>query len=162
MRKSFLLAALAAALVTAPVAAQSKSKSGFGPVVGLNLPAGDFGDFYNTGWTAGLQHVKGTGFGSLMAEATFNGFSYQDDINDVSDIFDDNLEAWGFGLGPRFALGPLNVGALGSYHTDMDEFDVIPLATINVWKLDLGVRYKGLFGDFDWFGVTAAIHFGSW
>jgi hypothetical protein len=154
MRRSFLVAALLAATAAAPAAAQT----GFGPVVGLNVAAGSFGDYYGTGWTLGAQYIKGLPFGSLMAEVAYNGFSIGDDLPDLGD-FEDDLNLWGFAVGPRLGLGPFNFGALGSYHTEIDEFDVIPLAGFNIWKLDVAFRYKGLFGDADWVGLTAAILF---
>ena len=154
MRRSFLLAALLAAASTAPAAGQT----GFGPVVGVNFAAGSFGDYYGTGWTLGAQYIKGLPFGSLQFEATYNGFGIDDEIPALED-FNDDLNLWGFAAGPRLGIGPFNFGALGSYHTEIDEFDVIPLAGINIWKLDVALRYKGLFGDADWVGVTAAILF---
>jgi hypothetical protein len=154
MRRSFLLAALLAAASAAPAAGQT----GFGPVVGVNVAAGSLSDNYGTGWTLGAQYIKGLPFGSLMFEAAYNGFSIGDDLPDLED-FNDDLNLWGFAAGPRLGLGPFNFGALGSYHTEIDEFDVIPLAGINIWKLDVALRYKGLFGNSDWVGLTAAILF---
>lgn len=154
MRRSFLPLLALTALAAAPAAGQT----GFGPVVGINVASGSFADYYGTGWTLGAQYIKGLPFGSLMFEASYNGFSIGDDLPDLED-FDDDLNLWGFAAGPRLGLGPFNVGALGSYHTEIDEFDVMPLVGINVWKLDVALRYKGLLGDADWVGLTAAILF---
>ena len=158
MRRSFLMAALATTVAASPAIAQSKT--GFGPIVGVNVTTGSLGDSYGVGWFIGGQFVKGTGFGSVIFEAAYNGFSIDDEI-EGSDYSND-LNIWSFGLGPRFRLGPLHVGALAAYYTDVDEFDVLPVATIKVWKLDLGVRYKGLFETAEWFGISAAFHFGDW
>jgi hypothetical protein len=153
IRRSLLTAVALTALAAAPSAAQT----GFGPVVGINLPAGSL-DAYGNGWTVGAQYIKGLPFGSLQFEATYNGFGLDTDLPDLED-FDDDLNLFGFAAGPRLGIGPFNFGALGSYHTEIDEFDVIPLVGINIWKLDVALRYKGLFGDADWVGVTAAILF---
>jgi hypothetical protein len=93
-----------------------------------------------------------------MFEATYNGFSLGDDLP-TAEAYTDDINLWGFGAGARLGIGPLNFGALGSYHTEIDEFDVIPLVGVNIWKLDVALRYKGLFGDADWVGLTAAILF---
>ncbi|HEX9166461.1 MAG TPA: hypothetical protein VF862_11170 [Gemmatimonadales bacterium] len=154
MRRSFLPLLALTALAAAPAAAQT----GFGPVVGLNVAAGSFGEYFGAGWTLGAQYIKGLPFGSLMFEAAYNGFSIVDDLTDL-EAFDDDLNLWGFAAGPRLGIGPFNVGALGSYHTEVDEFDVIPMAGINIWKLDVALRYKGLFGDANWAGLTAAFLF---
>lgn len=154
MRRSFLPLLALTALVATPAAGQT----GFGPVAGVNVAADEFSKYYGTGWTLGAQYIKGLPFGSLMFEASYNGFSISGDLPDLED-FDDDLNLWGFAAGPRLGLGPFNVGALGSYHTEIEEFDVIPLVGINVWKLDVALRYKGLLGDADWVGLTAAILF---
>lgn len=148
---------LSAFTLSALLAAPSAAQTGFGPVVGVNFASGSFGD-YGTGWTLGAQYIKGLPFGSLMFEASYNGFSIGDDLPDFEDLRDD-LNLWGFAVGPRLGIGPLNLGALGSYHTEIDEFDVMPLVGFNIWKLDVAVRYKGLFGDVAWAGLTAAILF---
>ncbi len=156
IRRSFLTALALATLAAAPAAAQT----GFGPVVGLNVASGSFSDTFGTGWTLGAQYIKGLPFGSLMFEATYNGFGIDDELPNLDDFdFTDDITLWGFAAGPRLGIGPFNFGALGSYHTEIDEFDVIPLMGINIWKLDIALRYKGLFGDADWVGVTAAILF---
>jgi len=154
MRRSFLSLLALTTLAAAPAAGQT----GFGPVAGVNVAAGSFGDYYGTGWTLGAQYIKGLPFGSLMFEAAYNGFSIGDDLPALED-FTDDLNFFGFAAGPRLGIGPLNFGALGSYHTEIDEFDVIPLVGINIWKLDVALRYKGLFGDADWAGLTAAFLF---
>ena len=160
MRRSFVMAALATTVLATPAIAQSKT--GFGPVIGVNVTTGSLGDSYGVGWLIGGQFVKGTGFGSVIFEVTYNGFSLSDDVPGEGEVdFTDDLNVWGFGLGPRFRLGPLHVGAVAAYYTEVEEFDVLPVATIKVWKLDLGVRYKGLFERAEWFGITAAIHFGD-
>lgn len=150
MRRSFLPLLALTALAAVPAAGQT----GFGPVVGINAGSGSFG----VGWTLGAQYIKGLPFGSLMFEASYNGFSLDDEVPDLEDYSDD-INLWGFAAGPRLSLGPLNIGALGSYHTEIDEFDVMPLVGINIWKLDVALRYKGLLGDADWVGLTAAILF---
>jgi hypothetical protein len=154
MRRSYLTFLALTTLAAAPAAGQT----GFGPVVGVNAAAASFDDYYGTGWTVGAQYIKGLPFGSLMFEAAYNGFSIGDDLPALED-FTDDLNFFGLAAGPRLGIGPLNIGALGSYHTEIDEFDVIPLAGINIWKLDVALRYKGLFGDADWVGLTAAFLF---
>ena len=104
MRRSFLLAALATTVAAAPAIAQSKT--GFGPIVGVNVTTGSLGDSYGVGWFVGGQFVKGTGFGSVIFEVTYNGFSLDDQI--AGSDYSDDLHVWGFGLGPRFRLGPLH------------------------------------------------------
>ena len=154
MRRSSLTLLALTTLAAVPAAAQT----GFGPVVGVNVASGSFGNYYGTGWTLGAQYIKGLPFGSLMLEATYNGFSIGDELP-TAGAYTDDITLWGFAAGPRLGIGPLNFGALGSYHTEIDEFDVIPLVGINIWKLDVALRYKGLFGDAEWVGLTAAILF---
>jgi hypothetical protein len=97
-----------------------------------------------------------------MLEGTYNSFSVSDELPEVGDEYSSNLNVWGFAAGPRFALGPFHVGALAAYYTEVDQFDIVPLALFNIWKLDMGLRYTGLLGDSDWIGVTASFHFGNW
>jgi hypothetical protein len=92
-----------------------------------------------------------------MAEVSFSNFTGKLE-NGVE--FDD-VSTFGFAAGARGAipLAGLYAGGLAGYWTDADEFDIVPLVGIHLGPADVGVRYKGLLGDLDWFSITAAVHF---
>jgi hypothetical protein len=179
---SALLAAVAAILcATAPLAAQKLASGedpprsgglrlvlGEGPIrsagavtiapfMGLDFPGGDLADTSNTGLTYGIQGTYGLGVLALMAEVSYSNFTgkLQNGIE-----FDD-VSTFGFAAGARAAvpLAGLYAGGLAGYWTDADEFDLVPLVGIHVGPADVGVRYKGLLGDLDWFAITLAVHF---
>lgn len=127
------------------------------PFMGLNFPSGDLGDVSNTGLTFGVQGTYGLGVMALMAEASFSNFTGKLE----NGIEFDDVSTFGFAAGARAAipLAGLYAGGLAGFWTDADEFDLVPMAGIHLGPADVGVRYKGLLGDLDWFSITAAVHF---
>ena len=153
------LAVLAAAfLLAVPIAAQAQSS--FAPMVSANVPTGAFADTYKTGWGLGAQYTRGNGLLTFVGEVGYSAFS-----KDSSGTYGggtDDLGVWNFAAGVRGSIGPLYVGGLASYFTEVDEFDIVPVVGFHILMLDLGFRYKGLIGDADWFGVSLGFHFGKW
>lgn len=162
---SVLPAALAAILVsTAPLAAQivtsgegSLRSSGaltLGPVVGINFPVGSFSDVVGTGFTIGGQATYGLGVVTLLGEMNVSAFPGKNNLGSRSTL--------AFAAGARFGvpLAGLYVGGVaGFWNRDVDEFDIVPLVGLQLGPLDLNARYKGLFGDADWFALGGAVHF---
>jgi len=171
-KPSVLLAAIAVAFVTAaPLAAQmtrgeapltAKGAVTIGPVGSINFPTGDGSDDINTGFTAGGQATYGMGAFALIGEVTFNTFGSDLEVNG------ETLEANGmaFDAGGRYSLnlgkklGLYVGGVTGLWTGDFDsDFDIVPLAGIQLGPVDIEARYKGLLGDAKWFSAGAAIHF---
>jgi len=170
---SVLLAVAAAAFVSAaPLAAQAMTRGEapltakgavtIGPVGSVNFPTSDLGDAVNTGFTLGGQATYGMGNFALLGEVTFNTFGSDTEIEGQS------LEANGmaFDAGGRYSLnlghrlGLYVGGVVGLWTGDFDsDFDIVPLAGIQLGPFDVEARYKGLLGDADWFSVGAAVHF---
>jgi hypothetical protein len=135
------------------------------PFMGLNFPSGDLSRGSNTGLTFGVQGTWGLGVLALLAEASYSNFTGKRangvEYNDFGTIE--------FAAGARagIPLAGLYAGGLAgywlSYSSDIDEgwdeLDVVPIVGIHLGPADVGVRYKGLLGDLDWFAVTAAVHF---
>jgi hypothetical protein len=136
-----------------------------GPFMGLNFPSGDLSRRSNTGLTFGVQGTWGLGVLALMAEASYSNFTGKLE-NGVE--FEDfgTIEVAG-GARAGIPLAGLYAGGLAGYfvsfYSDIDEggdeFDVVPIVGIHFGPADVGVRYKGLLGDLDWFSVTLAVHF---
>ncbi|HEX5818275.1 MAG TPA: hypothetical protein VFY20_05335 [Gemmatimonadales bacterium] len=135
------------------------------PFMGLNFPSGDLGRRSNTGLTFGVQGTWGLGVLALMAEASYSNFTGK---------LENGVEYEDFGTfeiagGARvpIPLAGLYAGGLAgywlSYSSEIDEggdeLDVVPMVGIHFGPADVGVRYKGLLGDLDWFAITAAVHF---
>ena len=134
-------------------------------MIGVNFPSGDLSRRSNTGLTFGVQGTWGLGVLAVMAEASYsnftgkleNGVEYQD--------FSTIEFAGGARVGIPFA--GLYAGGLAgywlSYSSDIgeggDELDLVPIVGIHLGPVDVGVRYKGLLGDLDWFSIRATVHF---
>ena len=169
---SVLLATAALAFVaTAPLAAQmtrgaapltAKGAVTIGPVGSVNFPTGDFGDGGNTGFTAGGQATYGMENFALIGEVTFNTFGSDLELDGESL----EINGMAFDVGGRYALnlgeklGLYVGGVTGLWTGDFDsDFDIVPLAGIQLGPVDIEARYKGLLGDYQWFSAGAAIHF---
>jgi hypothetical protein len=162
---SVLPAALAAILVsTAPLDAQlltsgegplrSSGALTLGPVVSINFPVGDFGDVVGTGFTVGAQVTYGLGAVTLLGEMSSSGFTGKNNLGSRGTL--------AFNAGARVGIplaGLYAGGVAGYWNRDVDEFDLVPLVGLQLGPLDLNARYKGLFGDADWFAVGVAVHF---
>lgn len=156
---SHRLALLATALiVAAPTAARAQTS--FAPMVSVNIPSGDFADGLKTGWGVGGQFTKGNGLLTFVAEVGYNSFSR--DTVGTGGYASDALGIWNFGAGLRGSIGPLYVGGIASYFSEIDQFDLVPVVGFHILMLDIGVRYKGLLEDADWVGVSVGFHFGKW
>ena len=171
MRSKLVLSALAVSLLALPagLAAQTSAQlqqngvTSLGVVGAFNVPVGDLGDITDPGWGVYAQGTAGKGILTLVAEGGYDKLSAKDFEIGGEPVTGESLDAWHAALGARFTLGPIYAGGLAGYwFNDVDEFDVVPMIGLHVWKLDIGARYKGLFGDFDWIGITAGIHFGKW
>lgn len=172
---SVALATVAIALLSvAPLAAQhqdpmtrgegplrSKGAITIGPVASVDFPVGDFGDVAGTGFTIGGQVTYGLGTIALLGEVTYNTFGGETVDGIELDSF--NSVAFDAGLRASLPIGQkvgLYAGAVAGVWTgDIDEFDAVPLLGIQVGPVDIEGRYKGLFGDADWFSVGGALHF---
>jgi hypothetical protein len=135
------------------------------PFMGLNFPSGDLSRRSNTGLTFGVQGTWGLGVLALMAEASYTNFTGKlENGVEFDDFF--TIEFAG-GARAGIPLAGLYAGGLAgywlSYYSDIgeggDEFDIVPMVGIHLGPADVGVRYKGLLGDLDWFSITAAVHF---
>jgi hypothetical protein len=157
-RTSALLAAL---LVTAAPLAAQKLTSGEGPLRTKGAvtvgPVGSFNfgtsDGTGNGFTLGGQATYGLGVVALIGEITYNPISVDGggDANGVA-----------FDAGARVALPVVGLyagGVTGYWSGDLDDFDVVPLVGFQLGPVDLEARYKGLFGDADWFSIGATVHF---
>lgn len=135
------------------------------PFMGLNFPSGDLSRRSNTGLTFGVQGTWGLGALALMAEASYSNFTGKLENGVEYEDFGTFEIAGGARAGIPFA--GLYAGGLAgywlSYYSEIDEggdeFDVVPIVGIHLGPADVGVRYKGLLGDLDWFSITAAVHF---
>lgn len=162
---SALPAALAAILVsTAPLAAQGltagegplRSSGSFtvGPVASINFPVGDFGDVVGTGFTLGGQATYGLGVVTLLGEMSYSSFSGENNFGSQGTL------AFDAGARVGIPLAGLYAGGVAGFWTgDVDEFDIVPMVGLHLGPVDLNARYKGLFGDGDWFALGGAVHF---
>lgn len=135
------------------------------PFMGLNFPSGDLSRRSNTGLTFGVQGTWGLGVLALMAEASYSNFTGK--LENGIEYEDFGTIEFAGGARVPIPLAGLYAGGLAgywiSYYSDIDEggdeFDVVPIVGIHFGPADVGVRYKGLLGDLDWFSITAAVHF---
>lgn len=160
-----LPAALAAILVSAaPLAAQlvtsgegplrSSGALTLGPIVDVTLPVGSFADVVGTGFTLGGQATYGLGVVTLLGEVSYSSFSGKNNLGSRGAV------AYDAGARVGILLAGLYAGGVAGYWTgDVDEFDIVPLVGLHLGPLDLNARYKGLFGDADWFALGGAVHF---
>jgi hypothetical protein len=166
---SILIAAAAAiAVASAPLTAQGLTAGEgplrgsdaltIGPVASVNLPVGEFGNVASTGFSIGAQGTYGLGVVTLLGEVTydvFGGYTYEG-------IPYDDFTGFAYDVGARVSL-PISAGlyaggVAGFWTGDLDEFDVVPLVGIHLGPVDMNGRYKGLFGDADWFAISGAVH----
>jgi hypothetical protein len=162
---SVLPAALAGILVsTAPLAAQlvtsgegplrSSGALTIGPVAGINFPVGSFSDVVGTGFTIGGQATYGLGVVTLLGEVSYSSFSGKNNLGSQG------TAAFDAGARVGILLAGLYAGGVAGFWTgDVEEFDIVPLVGLHLGPLDLNARYKGLFGDGDWFALGGAVHF---
>ena len=176
VRSSILIAAAAAITVSsAPLAAQglttgegplrSQGALTIGPVASINFPTGDTGDFFETGFTLGVQGTYGLGAIALLGEVTYNSLGGKTvdgiegfDSGDANGFAIDAGARTGLPIGQK--LGLYVGGVTGFWFGDFDDdFDIVPLVGIQLGPVDIEGRYKGLIGDADWFSVGGAVHF---
>ncbi|HKP27816.1 MAG TPA: hypothetical protein VJU15_00340 [Gemmatimonadales bacterium] len=172
MKRAALLLPLMAALAAAPLHAQTqdtaekedqaKGARSFRVFGALNFPTSDTGDAASTGWGLGLQFTRGQGAFALFGEVGYDHFGIEgvEGLPPGTDYGTD-LNPWHFGGGAKVAVGPINVAGLVGYWTDIEDFDLVPIVGVKIWRLQTGVRYKGLFGDGDWIALTVGFGFGK-
>src|SRR5262245_46753493 len=166
MSRSALLLSLAACIFAAPLHAQdtsekedqAKGSRAFRIFGALNFPASDLGDQASTGWGFGGQFIRGQGAFALFGEVGYDHFGLEDAIEGAS--YGADVNPWHFGGGAKIAVWRINLAGLVGYWTDVEDFDIMPIVGIRIWKLQAGVRYKGLLGDADWIALTAGFTFG--
>ena len=135
------------------------------PFMGLNFPSGDLSRRSNTGLTFGVQGTWGLGVLALMAEASYSNFTGK--LENGIEFEDFSTVEFAGGARAGIPLAGLYAGGLAGYFLSYsneideggDEFDLVPIVGIHLGPADVGVRYKGLLGDLDWFSITAAVHF---
>lgn len=118
----------------------------------------DFGDTYENGanFSAGFKYGLplldfrvGGGWTWFNAPSGGVGGSVADDVS-----------AFDIHAGAMFNLAMIGLGARAGYwFNDLDEFDILPMGEVRIWKLFAGAEYKGLFGDADWVGVFLGVRF---
>jgi hypothetical protein len=162
---SLLVASTLQAQSTSEATLQKKGVNSIGPIAAINFPTSDLSDITSSiGWGIGVQATHGRGFLTLVGEAGYDAFGGEDYSIGGVDFEGETIGVWHGALGARATIGPIYAGGLAGYWggDDVEDFDVIPMVGLHLWKIDLGARYKGLFGDADWFAVTGAFHFGKW
>ena len=169
MKRFALLLPLVAALAAAPLLAQDTSEKedqakgarSFRVFGALNFPTSDLGDAASTGWGFGLQFTQGQGKFALFGEVGYDHFGV-DGGEDVEGVdYGSDLNPWHFGGGAKLAVWRINVAALAGYWTEDLGFDVVPIVGIKIWRLQTGLRYKGLLGDGEWIALTVGFGFGK-
>ena len=125
-RRAIALAAIAIALVSAPVAAHAQSPVKFGLAAGATLPQGDVGDVFNMGY-----HISGSVTGKpamspvgIRGEVMFHSFAADEET-----IFDgDNLNVLAGIINAEIGMSgvaarPYVIGGLGMYRSTFGDFD---------------------------------------
>jgi hypothetical protein len=162
---TLLLASTLQAQSRSEATLQKQGANSIGPIAALNFPSGDLADVTGSiGWGLGVQATHGRGFLTLVGEAGYDGFSGEEYDFEGETFETESTGLWHGALGARATVGPVYVGGLAGYWggDGIEDFDIVPMVGLHLWKIDVGARYKGLFGDADWFAVTGAIHFGKW
>jgi hypothetical protein len=167
MKRVALLLPLVAALAAAPLYAQTqdtsekddqaKGSSAWRIFGALNFPASDLGDAASTGWGFGGQYIRGQGAFALFGEVGYDHFGLPD-VEGQS--YGSDVNPWHVGGGAKLAIWRINLAGLVGYWTDVEDFDVVPIVGIKIWRIQAGVRYKGLLGDADWIALTAGFTLG--
>jgi hypothetical protein len=121
---------------------------------GWVYPTSTFGDVYGSGanFTAGFKYGL-----PLVDVRVGGGWTWFDAPSDsaVEDVSSFDVHA-----GAMFNLAILGLGARAGYwFNDLDEFDILPMGEVRLWKLFAGAEYKGLLGDAEWVGVFLGIRF---
>ena len=170
MKRVALLLPLMAALAATPLHAQAQDTSekddqakgsrSFRIFAALNFPTSDLGDAASTGWGFGGQLIRGQGAFALFGEVGYDHFGVDVPEGVPEDSYGSDFNPWHLGGGAKLAVGPINVAGLVGYWSDVEDFDVVPIVGIKVWRLQLGARYKGLLGDGDWIALTAGFRLG--
>jgi hypothetical protein len=160
---------LLAALAAAPLHAQDTSEQedqvkgarSFRIFGALNFPTSNLGDAASTGWGFGLQFTQGQGKFALFGEVGYDHFGVEG-VEDVEGVdYGSDVNPWHFGGGAKLAVWRINVAGLAGYWTDIEDFDIVPIVGMKIWKLQAGLRYKGLLGDGDWIALTVGFGFGK-
>lgn len=119
-RRAIALAALAAAVVTAPAAAHAQSPLRFGLAAGATFPTGDYGDAFESGY-----HVSGSVTGKPMlspigvrGEVMWNSMEAGNDVDATLNVLAGtlNAEIGLSGVGVR----PYLIGGIGLYRVNVD------------------------------------------
>jgi hypothetical protein len=123
---------------------------GGGWVYGLS----EFGDNYENGanFTAGFKYGL-----PLLDFRAGGGWTWFDAPSGsaLEDVSSFDVHA-----GAMFNLAIVGLGARAGYwFNDLDEFDILPMGEVRLWKLFAGAEYKGLLGDADWVGVFLGFRF---
>ena len=120
---------------------------GGGWVYGLS----DFGEVYENGanFSAGFKYGL-----PLLDVRAGGGWTW---FNAPSDDF----SSFDLHVGAMFNLAIFGLGARAGYwFNDLDEFDILPMGEVRLWKVFAGAEYKGLLGDdADWVGVFLGFRF---
>ena len=117
------------------------------------FPAGDAGDFYDSGWavTASSRKVMSPNFDFVLEGAWYNllGSEFTVEGLDVKTTADD-LSIGAMLAGGLFDFDGLQFGVKGGYFFyDIHEWDIMPMAQISFWRIALGAEYKWL-GSTNW------------
>lgn len=153
-----VLSAFVSALALAPAAASGQTHPSIG--AGITVPASDFADLYDNGYTVRGQvsldlpvveaHIQG-GWSRFVGKQVTGG-------TDPETLDDANV--YHAGAGARVGLGVLFVGANAVYFFgDLDEgFGFLPEAGVGVGPIEFVADYRAD-GDANWFGIRAALKF---
>ncbi len=119
---------------------------------GWVYPTSDWGDIYGNGanFSAGFKYGL-----PLVDVRVGGGWTWFDAPSGLDDPSSFDVHA-----GAMFNLAIIGLGARAGYwFNDLDEFDILPMGEVRLWKLFAGAEYKGLLGDADWVGVFLGIRF---
>ena len=119
-----------------------------------DLPSGDMADVADYGY--GLYGNLDRGLAPVV------NLRFQVETNQfVGEGAHEDFTTWGFLGGVKASLvGILSGGVLTGYYTEVDEWDLVPFATVKLGMFDVGAQYKML-GDSKWFGARAGLSFGT-
>lgn len=169
MRTRFILPALAALALTVPADASAQANASIG--VGVASPQGDFGDFFDSGYTVrGQFALSALGLFEVHTQAGWSrfglgydpGFVVADgDVPAEIEAIDGDADIFHAGVGARLGiLGLAFIGANGAYFFGDGDDDIgfFPEIGVGLGPLEVVADYR--FGsDFDWFGLRGALKF---
>lgn len=125
-RRVIALAAIATALVSAPVALEAQSPVRFGLAAGATLPQGDVGDAFGTGYhVSGLIGFKpATSPVGFRGEVMFHSFGGKEEVG----LDGENLNMLAGLVNAELGFGgttarPYLIGGLGMYRSTLADFD---------------------------------------